>query len=176
MQIFVGCDGWARIHIDEASPNGAIEFVPANPDRHIHYSNNGCEGDTIADQYPMYNETSVTIREPRLVKGFTFQGWTTNPDGTGTTYHPGDVVTLPVGTTTLYAKAIYNGTIHVALSFKKADGKRYFLTHPGTAAPRSSRARYIHDWTNAYQGMANAENVDENYINTFVQSMYYGIK
>lgn len=160
-------DGWARIHINSTEPNGAIEFVPANPTRHIHYDNNGCAGDTIADQYPMHDETSVTIREPRLVKGFDFLGWTTNADGTGTLYTPGQVVELPAGTTTLYAKATYTGTIHVALSFKKADGKRYFLTHPGTAAPRFSRARYIKDWTNAFQGMANADNVDDNYINTF---------
>ena len=163
----IDCDGWARIHVDSKDPNGHLEFVPANPDRHIHYNNNGCAGDTIADQYPMHGETSVTIREPRLVKGFDFLGWTTNADGTGTLYSPGDVVTLPAGTTTLYAKAIYNGTIHVALSFKKDDGKRYFLTHPGTAAPRFSRARYIKDWTDAYQGMANADNVDNRYINTF---------
>lgn len=160
-------DGWARIHVDSKSANGAIEFVPANPDRHIHYNNNGCTGDTIADQYPMHNETSVTIREARLVKGFTFQGWTTNPDGTGTLYTPGQVVNLTEGITTLYAKATYTGTIHVALSFVKNDGKRYFLTHPGTAAPRFSRARYIAEWTNAWQGMANAENADNNYINTF---------
>ena len=163
----IDCDGWARIHIDDDSPNGAIEFVPANPDRHIHYNNNGCEGDTIADQYPMYGETSVTIRDARLVKGFDFLGWTTNADGTGTLYSPGDVVTLPAGTTTLYAKATYTGTIHVALSFMKEDGKRYFLTHPGTAAPRFSRARSIAEWTDAYQGMANADNVDNRYINTF---------
>ena len=163
----IDCDGWARIHVDNDAPNGAIEFVPANPDRHIHYNNNGCVGDTVADQYPMYNETSVTIREARLVKGFTFHGWTTNADGTGTLYHPGDVVNLPTGPITLYAKATYTGTIHVALSFVKNDGKRYFLTHPGTAAPRFSRARYIADWTNAWQGMANAENADNNYINTF---------
>ena len=163
----IDCDGWARIHIDDDSPNGAMEFVPANPDRHIHYSNNGCEGDTIADQYPMHGETSVTIREPRLVKGFDFLGWTTNADGTGTLYHPGEVVTLSAGTTTLYAKATYTGTIHVALSFLKEDGKRYFLTHPGTAAPRFSRARYIKDWTDAHQGMANAYNEDNRYINTF---------
>ena len=160
-------DGWARIHINSTDPNGAIEFVPANPDRHIHYNNNGCEGDTIADQYPMYGENSVTIREARLVKGFDFIGWTTNADGTGTLYRPGDVFNLPAGTTTLYAKATYTGTIHVALSFKKADGKRYFLTHPGTAAPRFSRARSIAEWTDAYQGMANAENVDNRYLNTF---------
>ncbi len=162
----IDCDGWARIHIDDDSPNGAIEFVPANPDRHIHYDNNGCTGDTIADQYPMHGETSVTIREPRLVKGFDFLGWTTNADGTGTLYSPGQVVELPAGTTTLYAKATYTGTIHVALSFLK-EGKRYFLTHPGTAAPRFSRARSIAEWTDAYQGMANADNVDNRYINTF---------
>ncbi len=163
----IDCDGWARIYINSTEPNGAIEFVPANRDRHIHYNNNGCEGDTIADQYPMHEETSVTIREPRLVKGFDFLGWTTNADGTGTLYSPGQVVELPVGTTTLYAKATYTGTIHVALSFLKEDGKRYFLTHPGTATPRFSRARYVKDWTDAYQGMANADNVDNRYINTF---------
>ena len=164
----IGRDGWARIHIDSTDPNGAIEFVPANPDRHIHYNNNGCEGDTIADQYPMHGKTKVAVRDARLVKGFTFQGWTTNADGTGTLYHPGDSIDLVPGTTTLYAKAIYNGTIHVALSFKKDDGKRYFLTHPGTAAPRFSHARSIAEWTDAYQGMANADNVDDRYINTFM--------
>ena len=160
-------DGWARIHVDSKDPNGHLEFVPANPDRHIHYNNNGCEGDTIADQYPMYGKTKVAVRDARLVKGFRFEGWTTNADGTGTLYHPGDSIDLPSGTTTLYAKATYTGTIHVALSFKKDDGKRYFLTHPGTAAPRYARARSISNWTDAYQGMANADNVDNRYINTF---------
>ena len=163
----IDCDGWARIHIDDDSPNGAMEFVPANPDRHIHYNNNGCEGDTIADQYPMYGKTKVAVRDARLVKGFTFEGWTTNADGTGTLYHPGDSIDLPSGTTTLYAKATYTGTIHVALSFKKADGKTYFLTHPGSASPRFSRARHIEDWTDAYQGMEDADNEDNRYINTF---------
>ena len=163
----IECDGWARIYVNNKSANGALEFVPANPDRHIHYNNNGCTGDTIADQYPMYNETSVTIRDPRLVGGFEFEEWNTAPDGTGTGYDPGDEFDLPAGTTTLYCIARYTGTIHVALSFKKADGKSYFLTHPGTGAPRFSRARYINDWTDAYQGMANADNVDNRYINTF---------
>ena len=162
----IGCDGWARIHVDSKDPNGAIEFVPANPTRHIHYDNNGCTGDTIADQYPMHGKTKVAVRDARLVKGFTFHGWATSPDG-DVSYRPGDSIDLVPGTTTLYAKATYTGTIHVALSFKKADGKRYFLTHPGTAAPRFSHARYIKDWTDAYQGMANADNVDDRYINTF---------
>lgn len=163
----IDCDGWARIHVDNASPNGAIEFVPANPDRHIHYDNNSFVGNQIPDQYPMHNETSVVVREPRLVGGFEFHGWNKQANGSGKTYLPGDTINLSEGLTTLYAQAEYTGTIHVALSFKKDDGKRYFLTHPGTAAPRFSRARYIKDWTNAWQGMANADNVDDNYLNTF---------
>ena len=160
-------NGWARIHVNSTDSNGHLEFVLANPDRHIHYNNNGCVGDTIADQYPMYGQTKVAVREARLVKGFTFDGWTLNADGSGHVYQPGDSIDLPLGTTTLYAKATYTGTIHVALSFKKADGKRYFVTHPGTATPRFSHARYINDWTDAYQGMANAENVDDRYVNTW---------
>ena len=43
------CDGWARIHINSTEPNGAIEFVPANPSRHIHYDNNSYVGETLPD-------------------------------------------------------------------------------------------------------------------------------
>ena len=160
-------DGWARIHVNSQDPNGHLEFILANSSRHIHYDNNSFVGEQLPDHYPMQNENFVTVREPRLVKGFEFYGWALNPEGTGTLYLPGETITLEPGTTTLYAIAEYTGTIHVALSFKKADGKRYFLTHPGSAAPRFSRARYIAEWTNAWQGMANADNVDDNYLNTF---------
>lgn len=161
-----GLNGWARIHTDSTDPNGHMEFVLANGTRHIHYDYNGFFGTQIPDQYPMANETSVTVEEPRLAGGFDFAGWTTNADGTGTTYQPGDVINLPEGELTLYAQATYTGTIHVALSFLQ-NGERYFLTHPGVAAPRYSRARRVTDWTDTYQGMANAENVEPNYINTF---------
>ena len=160
-------DGWARIYVTDDSPNGAMEFVPANTDRHIHYDNNGALGLELPDQYPLHGETSVTVEQPRLSEGFNFTEWNTAADGSGTTYLPGTVFNLPAGTTTLYAIATYTGTIHVAVSFKKDDGKTYFLTHPGTAAPRYSQARSVTDWTNTWQGMANAENIDNNYINTF---------
>lgn len=163
----IGRDGWARIYTNREEENGAIEFVPANPDRHIHYDNNGFVGSQIPDQYPEYGSNSVTIEADRLVGGFAFEGWTTNQDGTGTLYHPGDVVNLGAGELTLYAKATYTGTIHVALSFIHTDGKRYFMTHPGAEAPRFSRARRIDEWTDAWQGMENAENKDARYVNTF---------
>lgn len=159
--------GWARIYINRTEKNGNLEFVPANPDCHIHYDNNGFVGSQIPDQYPEQGSNSVKIEEDRLVGGFAFEGWTTNRDGTGTLYHKGDVVNLEAGELTLYAKATYTGTIHVALSFMHSDGKRYFMTHPGAVAPRYSRARHIDDWTDAWQGMENAENNDPRYINTF---------
>ena len=162
-----GMDGWARVYTNNPAQNGAIEFVPANPDRHIHYDNNGFVGSQIPDQYPEHDSTSVTIEEDRLVGGFAFEGWTTNRDGSGTLYRPGDVINLEEGELTLYAKATYTGTIHVALSFLHSDGKRYFLTFPGAESPRFSRARRIDEWTDAWQGMENAENKDPRYINTF---------
>ncbi|MBO7458834.1 MAG: hypothetical protein J6T80_06240 [Paludibacteraceae bacterium] len=163
-----GMNGWARIHINNTDPNGHMEFVLAEGTKWIHYDNNGCVGEQIPDQHPESGQTSVTVREPRLVGGFEFTEWNTQADGNGTSYHPGDVINnLPDGETTLYAIATYTGTYHVVLSFVKEDGKRYFLTHPGTAAPRFSRARHIDEWTDAYQGMANAENIDNHYINTF---------
>ena len=169
-------DGWARIYINRTEKNGKIEFVPANPDRHIHYDNNGFVGSQIPDQYPKHGSNSVTIEEDRLVGGFDFEGWTTNRDGTGTLYRPDDVVNLEAGELTLYAKAVYTGTIHVALSFMHSDGKRYFMTHPGAEAPRFSRARRIDEWTDAWQGMENAENKDPRYINTFKLKNDFGVE
>ena len=66
----------------------------------------------------------------------------------------------------LYAIAIYKGTINVAISFLKEDGKRYFLTHPG-GAPRYARARHYDDWTNVRQGIGNADNSNPNYLSSY---------
>ncbi|MCR4664365.1 MAG: InlB B-repeat-containing protein, partial [Paludibacteraceae bacterium] len=159
-------DGWARIYANHSDPNGALEFVPANPDRHIRYDNNGFDGSQIPDQYPELGQTSVTVENPRLVKGFDFLGWATTPNGIpDPRYAPGNVVSLEEGELTLYAIATYTGTIHVAFSFMQG-GERYFLTHPGTAS-RYASARTASDWTNMWQGMANVDNVEPNYINTF---------
>lgn len=55
----------------------------------------------------------------------------------------------------------------MAISFMKDDGKRYFLTHPNTSAPRYARARTFTDWTDTYQGMSNANNTDSRYLSTY---------
>ncbi len=159
--------GWARITTNDTDPNGHIEFVLANPSRHIHYESNGLHGVRLSDQYPVYGSTSVTIQTPEVSSDYTFSYWTTNADGTGTKYNSGAVVDLPEGTTTLYAQGTYKGSYNVALSFIHTDGKRYYMTHPGAKPPRYSRARHYDDWTNVWQGMADVNNNDPNFLSSF---------
>ena len=181
---FVGKAGWAIIDTKDTKKNGNIKFILADPTLCIHYDNNGFLGTQIPDQYPMEltpedpEKGTVRIEGSRLKPDYTFLGWSTSPSGAADpAYAPGTQIDLddvladaPVvdgkKTLTLYAHATYNGTYNVAVSFMHG-GKRYFLTHPGSAAPRYSRARAYDDWANVWQGMANAENVDPLYLNTF---------
>ena len=165
----VGQDGWCRIYVNKNKHNGGLEFVPADATKWVKYKNNGCFGDTIETGYPMYGQTKVVLREHRLLAEYEFAGWNTAEDGNGTTYQPGDTLDLalmPGGQITLYAKAEYKGNIRVAISFMQG-GKRYFLTHPGVA-PRFATARSFDDWTNTWQGMANVDNVEPEYLSTYL--------
>ena len=165
----IGVSGWAQIDPSNPSANGGMVFVPADKDKYISYNNNGHFGDSVPETHPMLGETTVEVSAPRLIEGYRFEGWATNPEGTGILYQEGDTVDVSGGKVTLYAKAEYEGSINIAISFiHPVDGKRYFLTHPGTAAPRYARARHIADWTNTWQGMANAENVDPNYLTSYL--------
>ena len=160
--------GYARITVNDTRDNGHIEFILADQTKVIHYNNNGFLGVQIPDQYPLDGQTTLNVEAHRLKPDYTFLGWNTAADGSGTMYQPDDTYTFAGdGEVTLYAQATYTGTYNVAISFTKDDGKRYFLTHPGTAAPRYSRARHYDDWTNVWQGMASAENTDPLYLNSF---------
>ena len=168
-----GKSGWARIYTNRSEPNGYMEFILANPRYHIHYDYNGLLGIHVPDQYPEQGATTVTVEKSRLVNGFNFTKWTTNADGSGTSYDPGDEVNLATllpgdkdSTLTLYAQGSYTGTYHVAFSFEQ-DGQRYFLTQPVGETNRYVRARPVGDWTNTYQGMSDPYNTEPNYISTY---------
>ena len=96
----------------------------------------------------------MTIQAPRIKADYTFLGWNTKADGSGDTIHVGDPYTIKTTADTLYALATYDGTLQVAISFIGKDGKRYYLNHPGAAAPRYSRARHYDNWETTWQGMA----------------------
>jgi len=164
-----GLKGYAVIYTDNTNKNGNMTFVPANLTRHVRYDNNGFLGVEIPNQYPTGTDTIVRVLAPRLKFGYTFLGWTkaATPGVGDKRYQAGDTIRLSAGETVLYAQARYDGTLQMAISFKKADGKRYFLTHPGTATPRYARARHFDSWENTWQGMENAENEDPNYLSTF---------
>ena len=163
----VGTDGWCRVYVNKNTPNGGLEFVPADASKWVKYNNNGHFGDTIETGYPMSGQTKVVLQDHRLLSDYDFAGWNTSPTGDGTMYQPGDTVDLSItGNLTLYAKAEYKGKIRVAISFMQG-GKRYFLTHPGVA-PRFATARSFDDWTNTWQGMANVDNVEPEYMSTYL--------
>ena len=168
-----GLYGWPRIYTDSPEPNGNIEFVEAEATKYIRYHNNGHFGVDIPDQHPEKGNSTVTVQNARLIEGYTFTKWTTNANGTGTEYLAGATVDLSTLTPVdgkyildLYAQATYTGSINVAVSFVKDDGKRYFLTHPGEA-PRFARARTYTDWTEVRQGIGDANNSDPNYLTSY---------
>jgi len=53
--------------------------------------------------YQTGQEVTVSDQTPVRV-GYTFVGWNTNPDGTGTAYQLGDSFTAPEGDLTLFAQ------------------------------------------------------------------------
>lgn len=165
----INCDGWARITVTDERPNGYMVFVPANGTRHINYDNNGFFGVDLPDQYPEEGKTKVAVEHARLKEGFTFLGWNTASNGSGTMYQPGDSIDLPAGETKLYAQATYDGVYNIALSFiHPTDGKRYFLSHPGTnTSPRYAHSFHYDDWTNVRQGLSNDMNNDPNHVTTY---------
>ncbi len=162
----IGCSGWARIYPGNKAKNGGMVFVPADTRKCLIYDNNGLQGATVPNQYAeLEGSAKVAVRDARLKEGFMFLGWATSPEGEAV-YHAGDSITLEDDTITLYAKATFDDTYRVTFSFMH-DGKRYYLTHPNASAPRFARARTFTDWTNVYQGMANADNSEPNYVSTF---------
>lgn len=169
--------GWARVYTNKSSKNGGLEFVRAEKDKYVRYDNNGHFGAVLPNTHLQTGKTSVVLSEPRLLEGYNFRGWYTKADttaGDGTWYKPGDVFTFTDSdgdgkdSLILYAQANYTGGIGVAISFMKDDGKRYFLTHPNTSAPRYARARHFADWTDTYQGMSDAKNTDPRYLSTYL--------
>ncbi len=172
-----GMTGWARVYTNKSTTNGGLEFVRAEKDKYVRYDNNGHFGATLPNTHAKAGETKVVLSEPRLLDGYEFLGWYTLADttvGGFTKYKPGDVFTFTDSdgdgkdSLILYAQAKYTGGIGVAISFFKEDGKRYFLTHPNTSAPRYAKARHFKDWTDTYQGMSDADNTDSRYLSTYL--------
>lgn len=70
--------------------------------RKLVYDSNG--GNGSMDSRNQESGSTVTVADNGFTRdGFTFTGWNTSPNGTGTDYKPGDALTV-TGDTTLYAQ------------------------------------------------------------------------
>lgn len=77
-----------------------------NPEYSLVYAGNGNSGGTVPVDSGKYNEgATVTVTgQASLVKeGYSFAGWNTAADGSGTTYTAGKTFTMPASNVTLYA-------------------------------------------------------------------------
>lgn len=98
----------SRFDVDMTSPfharsSIAIGFhLPYAVLRKLVYDSNG--GNGSMDSRNQESGSTVTVADNGFTRdGYTFTGWNTSPNGTGTDYKPGDALTV-TGDTTLYAQ------------------------------------------------------------------------
>ena len=76
----------------------------------IKYNPNGGTGDSIRKAYPV--NTTAVVEECTYAKdGYSFSGWNTKADGSGTGYKPGDAISSPKSNIVLYAQWNANVTL-----------------------------------------------------------------
>ena len=70
----------------------------------LSYSANGGTGTDPSSSSVQYNSSVTTAANPYTRTGYTFAGWTTNADGSGTVFSVGGSFNMPAANTTVYAK------------------------------------------------------------------------
>ena len=125
---------------------------------HVNYDLNGGGGTTPNQQSGNYN-TNVTLASSSGVSraNFQFVGWSTTPDGSGTTYADGSSFKLPTDDVVLYAKW---APIYFIIEYNPAGGTGepadQFATPTSTVALASqepTKDGYVFDkWTEVVQG------------------------
>ena len=75
----------------------------------IVYNGNGADGDTYSQSFTNGLDEKAVLANVFTRDGYTFAGWNTTADGSGTSYEEGDTVSN-LGDTTLYAQWTYTGT------------------------------------------------------------------
>lgn len=99
-------DGFSR---QQAFVVDSTQQVPTNS---VTYDGNTADGGSapVDGSSPHEDGTTVTVLGPgSLTKtGYSFTGWNTAADGTGTAYAPGDTFSMPANDVTLYAQWTLN--------------------------------------------------------------------
>jgi uncharacterized repeat protein (TIGR02543 family) len=105
-----GEGGYMRIAVRSARVACAATYLKYGtyPEYGVTYDGNGNTGGTPPEDHGAYSTAdAVTVLDNsgKLVKtGYTFSGWNTAPDGSGTSYSPADVFRMGRADVTLYAR------------------------------------------------------------------------
>ena len=109
---------------------------------YIHFDKNDSDATgTMSDEEMTVDEASKLTKNTFSKTGYSFDGWTTNPDGTGTHYDDEEMVTnlVTTGTITLYAKW-KKVNISVLISGSDFNVRMKSLAHD--SGPRTSTFNY----------------------------------
>ena len=155
-------DGTGTVYADGANYDFSLgnmvlwaQWIP----NHVTFYENAGPTDSVSAQQSSSSATSLTsfaTLSPSFTKiGFTFAGWSTSPDGTGTAYSDGATYDFTLGSTLLYAQwtpATY------AVNFVTDGGTASAMSGSATGGsslvlPTASEAGYtFNGWYTAAQG------------------------
>lgn len=116
----------------------------------VTYDGNGNTGGAEPNDPSIYEYgTTVTVLGQGDLErvGYTFSGWTTNADGTGTTYEQNDTFPMGPGDITLYAKWIINEYTVTFLDYDGTVLKTETITHGSSATPPADPTREGYTFT-----------------------------
>jgi hypothetical protein len=108
--------------IDEAGQeSSAAETSSSANVFYLNYDGNGNTAGAVPDSVGYrYNASATVSADNGLVNGnYSFTRWNTKADGSGTSYNPGDSLTIPAGETTLYAQ--WSGSSDISVSVPSTD-------------------------------------------------------
>ena len=89
--------GESTIHVN-------VQLVK-NTEYIVRYEPNGGAGDAYEDSTLYLNGQQASVKSNTFTNvGYTFNGWNTKPDGSGTSYQSGDKITIEKANVTLYAQ------------------------------------------------------------------------
>ena len=158
------------------SNGGTIRCMASNGKVTIHYDGNGSE------DYPTTNSTAsqidvevntASIRSNSFVRtGFSFRGWNTEPDGSGTTvtgkigtygFEDGDVITLYAQWAPIYTINYYsNDTTNSRLTYTAIAGNSWY-SQPPTLFTSIYDNMKIGSWNTMPDGSGTTYNVSTSY-------------
>ena len=95
-----------KYELDNTGPNGEPDGIPDKNQYSITYDKNSASASGTTIDTNIYSAgANVTVKNSNFINsGYTFVGWNTKANGSGTSYSPGSTISMMEGGMTLYAQ------------------------------------------------------------------------